>query len=122
MKIIKRIVLALAAVALLAAVAGCDLYQGINLAWNITGMTAIPGGFTRVSYTAQNMGKYDLKGVNLQVGVDITGTRTYPVSAWTADFSVNQNQMVFGSVDVFTGASPVYGATVISVDMNNPGA
>jgi hypothetical protein len=120
MRIANNAEAAAGAALLLAALAGCDLYQGINLAWNITGVTAVPGGFTRVSYTAQNLGKYDLKGVNLKIGVDVTGTATYPVSAWTSDFDVKQNEIVAGSLDIFTGSATVYGATVISVDMDSP--
>ncbi|HET6451054.1 MAG TPA: hypothetical protein VFI08_07065 [Spirochaetia bacterium] len=120
MSIAKKMIAAAGAAVLLAAVSGCDLYQGINLAWNITTVAPVGGGLTRVSYTAQNLGKYDLKGVNLKIGIDVTGTGTYPVSAWTPDFNVKQNEVVAGFLDIYTGAATVYGATVISVDMDSP--
>jgi hypothetical protein len=119
MKIIKRIALAIAAASLLAAVAGCELYQGINLAWNITSVGPGAPGCTRVSYAAQNMGKYDLKGVNLQIGVDLLGNDTYPVSSWTQDFNINQNQILYGSIDIPTPSTGIW-ATVLSVDMDSP--
>lgn len=120
MRIIKRIALALAAVSLLAAVAGCDLYQGINLAWNITGMTALPGSFYRVSYSVQNPGKYDLHGVNLQIGLDVYGNGSFYVAGWTPDFTINQSQVLFGTIDIYSSIVPVGGASVLSVDMDSP--
>jgi len=120
MRIAKRVVLAALAASLLAAVAGCELYQGINLAWNITGVTALPGNFYRVSYSVQNPGKYDLHGVNLQIGLDIYGNGSYFVAAWTPDFSIDQGQTLFGSIDIYSSVVPAGGASVLSVDMDAP--
>lgn len=104
----------------LAAVAGCELYQAVNVGWSIDGMYQV-GTSTRVSYTVRNLGKLDLTGVNLKVGVDVLGNGTYPATAWTPDFDINQNQVLYGSIDVPTGPAPALGgAVVLSVDMNNP--
>lgn len=108
--------------ALLVSLSGCELYNAINLAWNIDNV--IPGvPFTHVVYTVQNMGKDDLTGVNLQVGVDMTGNGvSYPCSAWTPDFSIHEGQTIHGSIDVpIPGVVlPAGWATVLSVDMDNP--
>ncbi len=106
-------------VVLLAGLGGCQLYQAINVAWDITAVT-YSNHFTHVSYTATNFGKNDLKGVNLEIGVDVNGNGTYPLSAWTPDFSLNEGQTVVSSIDVYTGVAPVGWATVISIDMDNP--
>jgi hypothetical protein len=103
----------------LAALSGCELYQAINVTWTIDGMTQI-GPITRVSYTVQNLGKIDLKGVNLEIGVDMLNNGSYPLSVWTPDFSLNQNQIKYGSVDLTTGSFPLGGAMVLSIDMDNP--
>jgi hypothetical protein len=104
---------------LLVAATGCDLYQAINIGWSINGLTPI-GGFTRVSYTVQNLGKYDLTGVNLKIGVDVLGNGTYPAAQWTPDFSISQGQVLYGSIDIVTGGAPLGGAMVLGVDMDNP--
>ena len=119
MKIAKRIAFLALAASLAVAAAGCELYQGINLSWTITSVGPGMPGTTRVTYTAQNFGKYNLKGVNLHIGVDLFANDTYPVSAWTSDFNVGQNQIVYGSIDIPT-PSVGYWATVLSVDMDNP--
>jgi len=105
--------------ALLAAVTGCELYTAVNVAWSIDSMT-YSGGFTTVTYTVQNLGKVDLTGVNLQIGVDMSGNLTYPSRAWTTDFSLNQNQTIHGSLGFYTGSNPLGWATVLSIDMDNP--
>lgn len=105
--------------ALLMALTGCQLFNAINLAWSIDNV--VPRATSaRVSYTVRNLGKLDLTGVNLEIGVDVNGDGTYPRSAWTPDFSIGQNQVLYGTLDVETGVMPVGWATVISVDMDNP--
>ena len=103
-------------------VSGCDLYMGINVTWKITGVMWPGGSYTHVTYSVQNLGKYDLTGVNLEIGVDVNGDGTYPCRAWTPDFSINQNQILYGSLDVPTGlgVNPAGWATVTSVDMDKP--
>jgi hypothetical protein len=115
----NRVRIAVVIALVLAALSGCELYQAINVTWSIDGMTQI-GPITRVSYTVQNLGKIDLKGVNLEIGVDMAGDGTYPLSKWTPDFSLDQNQIKFGSVDVTTVSTPMGWATVLSIDMDNP--
>ena len=103
--------------AVLTAFAGCDLYNAINVAWNIDNFSYNAlNGQTTVIYTVQNQGKIDLTGVNLKIGVDVGGAYA---SGWTPDFSLSQNQILQGSLNVFTGVNP-FGATVLSIDMNNP--
>jgi hypothetical protein len=104
---------------LLAALTGCELYQAVNLTWSIDRITQL-GGTTRVSYTVQNLGKIDLTGVNLEIGVDMAGNGTYPISAWTPDFAIDQNQIQYRSIDLVTGGMPAGGAMVLSIDMDNP--
>ena len=121
MKRLARVIIILAA--LLVSLAGCELYNAINLAWSINSVTysgSVPHVITHVSYTATNLGRIDLTGANLEVGVDVNGDGTYPQSAWTPDFNVDQGHSVVGSVDVYTGVVPLGWATVISVDMDNP--
>ncbi|HUI71950.1 MAG TPA: hypothetical protein VL354_15630 [Spirochaetia bacterium] len=105
--------------ALLLTFSGCELYNAINLAWTINSVT-YSNSLTRVSYTATNLGKTDLTGVNLEIGVDVNGDGTYSRSAWTADFNINQGQSMSGIIDIYTGVMPNGWATVISVDMDNP--
>ena len=101
-KLIKASFLALAVIATLA---GCELYNAINVAWSIDSMMYNPVTFhTNVMYTARNMGKVDLKGVNLQIGVDALGIGTYPSRAWTPDFSLRQDQILTGSVAAAAGS------------------
>ena len=118
----KLIKVSFLALAVLAALAGCELYNAINVAWSIDGWSynAVTDQMS-VTYTVQNMGKFDLTGVNLQIGVDVAGNGTYPNRAWTPDFDLRQNQVKSGAVSVFVGSlPPLGGATVLSVDMNNP--
>ena len=117
----KLIKVSFLAVAVLTALAGCELYNAVNVAWSVDSMTYNPiTSRTNVTYTVHNMGKLDLTGVNLQIGVDVVGNVFYPSRAWTPDFSIRQDQTLFGSLDIYTGANPVGGATVLSVDMDNP--
>lgn len=102
----------------LAAFTGCELYQAINVTWTTTvGSTIL--GVTRVSYTVQNLGKIDLTGVNLEIGVDMAGNGTFIYPTWTPDFSLYQNQIKVGYVDIVTGSVP-FAAAVLSIDMDNP--
>jgi hypothetical protein len=104
----------------LAAFTGCELYQAINVTWSIDSITLVPlSGAYRISYTVQNLGKIDLTGVNLEIGADMVGNGTYFYSTWTPDFSLNQNQIKYGYVDLYTGTLPA-AAAVLSVDMDNP--
>ena len=112
------IILAVLAIGL----SGCQLYNAINLAWSIDTVTSygtLPP-YTHVTYHVRNMGKYDLTGVNLQVGVDVYSNGTYPASAWTPDFNINQGQTLYGSIDILTPVVATGWATVISVDMDKP--
>ena len=120
MKISKRVTLAALAASFLLAVIGCELYQGINLSWNVTGVSVLPGNFYRVSYVVVNPGKYDLHGVNLQIGLDVYGNGSFYVSAWTPDFTINQNQTLYGTIDIYSAVMPLGSASVLSVDMDSP--
>ncbi len=86
----KLIALSMVLVGILLVVTGCELFNGINLTWNIDSL-AYHSPYTRVAYTVRNLGKYDLAGVNLEIGVDVNGNETYPVSAWTPYFSTGQD-------------------------------
>jgi hypothetical protein len=104
----------------LAVMTGCELYQAVNVGWTIDSMGP-NGTYTRVSYTVRNLGKLDLTGVNLKIGVDVLGDGSYPATEWTPDFSLDQNEVRYGSIDVNTGGAFVAGgAMVLSVDMDNP--
>ena len=105
---------------MLAVMTGCELYQAVNVGWSIEAMNP-NGAFTRVDYTVRNLGKIDLTGVNLEIGVDVFGNGTYPAAQWTPDFSINQNEIRHGSIDVDTaGRTVMGGAMVLSIDMDNP--
>ena len=110
---------AIVALIVLAAMTSCELYQAINVGWTIDGMSQ-NGTITRVDYTVRNLGKLDLTGVNLKIGVDVFRNGTYPATQWTPDFNLNQNEVLYGSVDVSTGGLPLGGAMVLSIDMDNP--
>ena len=114
----KRIALCVLALALLAAAVGCDLYTGITVSWSVDTYTATPTSPVHVTYTVQNVGQYDLTGVNLQIGVD-TGTGYY-YTAWTSGFSLNKGEVRHGSIDIVTNALPAVGAAVLAVDMDSP--
>ncbi|HTZ51033.1 MAG TPA: hypothetical protein VMF68_05225 [Spirochaetia bacterium] len=119
----KRIALFVLAAALLVAAAGCELYQQINLTWSITGVTPLGGNYYQVTYTVQNLGKYDLTGVNLQIGLDVNGNNTLYAADWTPSFSIAQSQFLAGSINLYyTGSvySTPYRAAVLSVDMDSP--
>ena len=112
----RKIALAILAAALLAAAVGCDLYTGISVTWTIDTYQQI-GTITRVTYTVQNMGQYDLTGANLEIGVD---SGAFYQTAWTADFSLNKGQVLHGTLDIVTGAITPVGVTVFGIDMDNP--
>jgi hypothetical protein len=114
----RRIALSVFALALLAFAVGCDLYTGISVNWNIDTYSS-PGSPVHVTYTVQNVGQYDLTGVNLQIGVD-TGAGFY-YTAWTSGTSLNKGDIRHGSIDLLTNGNPVVGVTVLAVDMDNPG-
>jgi hypothetical protein len=120
MKMKRLFRISFVSLALLVALTACDLYNAINLSWNIDGVAWLGNGYTRVTYTVQNLGKYDLTGVNLKIGVDVNGNLTYPISGWTEPFSLLQNQTRYGSLDIYTGSAPFGWATVLSVDVDNP--
>src|SRR5271169_6718292 len=82
---------------MLAALTGCELYQAINVGWSIDAVSP-NGTLTRVDYTVRNLGKIDLTGVNLKVGVDVQGNGTYPATQWTPDFRINQNEIRHGKI------------------------
>jgi len=113
----KRIALFVLAAALLVAAAGCELYTGITLNWSVD--TYSPNGSpVHVTYTVRNSGQYDLTGVNLEIGVD-TNTGYY-YSQWTPSFSIAKGEVRHASIDIPTDAGTVYGAAVLSVDMDSP--
>jgi hypothetical protein len=112
--------LAIVVLIVLAALTGCELYQAVNVGWSIDAMRP-NGAYTRVEYTVRNLGRIGLTGVNLKIGVDVLGNGTYPATQWTPDFSINQNEILHGSLDVDTaGAFVAGGAMVLSIDMDNP--
>jgi len=113
----KRIALSILALALLTLAVGCELYTGISVNWNVDTYTAA-GTPVHVTYSTQNVGQYDLSGVNLQVGVD-TGAGYY-YTAWTPDFSLNKGEIRHSSIDVVTNGAPVVAVTILAVDMNKP--
>ena len=110
--------ISLLVLAVLTALAGCELYNAINVAWNIDSYSNTPPGWTTVVYTVQNQGRIDLTGVNLEIGVDIGGSY---VTGWTPDFDLRQNQILHGSLAILTGGGGI-GATVLGIDMDDPQA
>jgi len=114
----RKIALSILAVTLLAFAVGCDLYTGISVTWNIDSVVSSGPSTARVTYTVQNVGQYDLTGVNLEFGVD-TGAGFYH-TAWTADFSLNKGDVQHRTIDVPTDGFAPVGAVVLSVDMDNP--
>jgi hypothetical protein len=114
----SKLRIAIVIVLVLAAFTGCELYQAINVTWTTTVAPTV-GNITRVSYTVTNLGKIDLTGVNLEIGVDMAGFGTYVYPTWTPDFSLDRNQTKYGYVDIYTVTQP-YAAAVLSVDMDNP--
>jgi hypothetical protein len=104
-------------VLVLALLAGCELFNAINVAWNVDSYSYdVPSGRTTVFYTVQNQGKIDLTGVNLEIGVEVGGLY---ITGWTPDFTLSQNQIRHGSFAILTGPGAV-GATVLGVDMDDP--
>ena len=117
----KRIALSILALGLLVAAVGCELYTGITLTWGVTGFSHDPlSGNTTVSYWVQNRGQYDLTGVNLEIGIDTSGNGTYTYTGVTPSFSIPQGQTLYGSIVIYTGATPYYNAAVLMVDMDSP--
>jgi hypothetical protein len=106
---------------LLFVLTACDLYNQINLGWTIDAVN-VSSYNAHVDYTVWNHGKYDLTGVNLEIGVYATPTTIGYISAWTLpDFSLAQNDTRSGGIDINiypnTASS---GAAVLAVDMDNP--
>jgi hypothetical protein len=116
----NAIKLGIAIIVLLVALTSCNLYQAINLDWGDAVISG-NGSHTQVSYQVYNLGKYDLTGINLLIGLDTTGDGLWDYSAWTADFSLSQNSSTTQGVD-FIGISyfASYNAYVLSVDMDKP--
>ena len=105
------------ALALLVALSACTL-SDINVGWNINYWTVV-GPNVVVNYTAYNMGKYDLTGVNLEVAVEVP-PGVY-ISAKTPNFSLAQGQYYTSNITIFIApASSVTSATVLSVGMDKP--
>ena len=108
---------------LLFVLTACDLYNGINVGWSINTFGG-SASLAHVTYTVQNLGKYDLTGVNLEIGAYVASTFTGYISAWTTpDFNLAQNEIKSGSIDI--DISPysvafVTGAAVLGVDMDKP--
>ncbi len=102
----------------------CVLDQ-IAVRWDVTGF-GLSGSLATVFFDVWNDGKYDLKGVNLEVAAYVQPAGVY-VSAWSApDFSLAQGELKSGS---FTfSISPyaaglgdsVTGAAILGVDMDKP--
>ncbi len=113
----KRIALIILSAALLVAAAGCELYTGISVSWNIESY-AVTGSPVRVTYTVQNVGQFDLQGVNLQIGVDTNAG--YYHTAWTSSFSLAKGEFRRATIDVPTDGYAPVGATVLSIDMDKP--
>jgi hypothetical protein len=115
--------LAAALVVMLVALTGCQLYNAINLIWSINALAQIGlSPDVRVTYTVQNLGKYDLNGVNLLMAVDRTGDGFYEAQAWTPDFNITQGQIITTTVDVYgVGTMALLPmAAVLSIDMDKP--
>lgn len=104
-------------IVLLFVLTACNLNQ-ISVRWTIdfTG----PVNPIQVDYTVWNDGAYDLTGVNLEIGIYSTSLGDY-ISAWTPEFSLDQNQIKTGTYFLNIGLETVTGeATVLGVDMDNP--
>jgi hypothetical protein len=87
----------------------------IDVWWQIGILSSDGSGGTIVPYTIQNMGKYDLTNVTLQIQLY---NGTYYV-AWTPKVSLSKGQMVLGSID-FVGVPGGLSASVIEVGMDKP--
>lgn len=105
---------------LLFALTACDLYNGINVGWNIDYVTA--GPLVQVGYTVWNQGMYDLTGVNLEIGVEVNLPPLAYISAWTTpDFNLAQNETRSGSITINATGYTITGvAAVLGVDMDSP--
>jgi hypothetical protein len=118
--------LGVALVVLLIALTSCSLYQAINVGWTIGTISRFSGS-TVIPYTAMNLGKYDLTGINLQFTVDLNGDGYFDPqspylepSAWTPDFSLSQGGSITSSITIYhVGTSPGL-AAVTAVDMDKP--
>ena len=106
---------------LLFVLTACSLYNEINVRWNIDSLTLNPT-YARVGYTVWNQGKYDLTGVNLEIGVYATAPVAGYLSAWTTpDFSLAQNESHSSYIDINTAGYIVTTTTaVLGVDMDKP--
>ena len=116
--------LCVVSVLLLFVLTACELFNQINVAWSITSFGWSPS-HAHVNYQVWNQGKYDLTGVNLEIGAYLSPLGDY-VSAWTTpDFDLAQGELRSGVIDIYIGPSygalDITGAAVLGVDMDKPG-
>jgi len=111
--------LGVALIVMLVALTSC-LINDIDLQWGIVALSGT-AGHTLVTYTAANIGNYDLTGIKLHIGLDTNADGLYDYIAWTASFSLSKNQSVAQSMD-FIGApfSATAIAYVLEVAMDKP--
>jgi hypothetical protein len=112
-------------IVVLFALTACNLFDQINIRWDITGY-GLSGSLATVSYNVWNDGKFDLTGVNLEVAAYVSPAGVYK-SAWTLpDFSLAQKEMKSGSysfsISPYSSAfgDSVTGAAILGVDMDKP--
>jgi hypothetical protein len=101
---------------LLLALAACTFDQ-ISVRWSVDN-TVGPGPIITVDYTVWNDGKYDLTGVNLEIGID---SSVGIISYWTPDFSLDRGETKYGTFSFSIGsATPVGVGLILGVDMDKP--
>ena len=116
-----RIKIGIVVMALLFVLTTCNLFDQINIRWS-TGAVSITPGYINIDYTVWNQGKFDLTGVNLEIGVFATPVTNDWISAWTLpDFSLAQGQTRTGTISIFVGSNTGYlEVAVLGVDMDKP--
>ena len=92
-------------------------YDQISVRWSVDA-TFVAGSIVTVDYTVWNDGKYDLTGVNLEIGID---SNVGIISYWTPNFTLNQGDVLQGTFSFSIGsATPIGLGLILGVDMDKP--
>ena len=92
-------------------------FDQISVRWSVDS-TIVAGSNVTVDYTVWNDGKYDLTGVNLEIGINST---VGIISYWTPDFSLDRGETKYGTFFFNTGlATSIPPAEILGVDMDKP--
>jgi hypothetical protein len=104
------------------AMSGCSMWNQIWLNWTIDYVEQ-NGSFARVHYTVENVGEFDLTGINLTFGIDINGDGIIDHTGRGSTFELKENESDSRTDTVYIYSDLVTASTraeVTSFDIDNP--